>query len=215
MMPTLQVEDGLELGSAKDLHIGDLIVFRHQSLLICHRILQIDDDRLSTRGDAARGLTEEISRSDVVGRVTAIVRGGIRRSTDPASGAQWHASQTRSIDGRRELFRSLVHRLCLNMPGLPLVARRLGSSLMRVDVMERAPLRSVTGYIKRHSCRGSQVRKFLKSPTMGHDPARITLVFRIGRLVLATARLDPPSLLLRPSAVTLGLETWFQSLSGR
>jgi hypothetical protein len=33
----------------------------------------------------------------------------------------------------------------------------LAKRLITLDVMEKAPLRSVTGYIKRHSCSGSQV----------------------------------------------------------
>lgn len=216
MMPALQAQDGLELGSAKDLHIGDLIVFRHRSLLICHRILQVDEKHLYARGDAAQGRPEEIDRSDVVGRVTAIVRGGIRHALDRVPLAEQRPSgPARYADDSRERLHALAHWLFETVPVLEPVVQWLGKRLMRMDVMERAPLRSVSGYIKRHSCRGTQVPKFLKSPTMGHDPARIILVFRIGRLVLATARLDPPSLLVRPSAVTLGLETWLQSLCGR
>lgn len=216
MMPALQAQDSLELGSAKNLQIGDLIVFRHQSLLICHRILQMDEEHIYTRGDAAQGRPEEIYRSDVVGRVTAIVRSGIRHSLDRVPLAERRPSGPARYAGEsRERLRALAHRLFKTIPMLNRVVRWLGKRLMRMDVMERASLRSVTGYVKRHSCRASQVPKFLESPTMRHDPARITLVFRIGRLVLATARLDPPSLLLRPSAVTLGLETWLQSLCGR
>ena len=83
MAPTIQEGDRLELGPPTSLAVGAIVVFRHDTQLVCHRITAIDTyGRLSTRGDAMQGPCEIVQPGSVIGIVTGVVRDGIHLSFD-------------------------------------------------------------------------------------------------------------------------------------
>jgi hypothetical protein len=81
MYPALKRRDRIELAPVRCLDAGDLIVFRENGFLVCHRVTAIDGDGL-VRAQSDRGLAGEPGDSvpigNVVGKVTAVVRGGRR-----------------------------------------------------------------------------------------------------------------------------------------
>lgn len=78
MYPTLCKGDRLELGPAKPLHVGDLVVFRRPFGLVCHRLVARQEQVLLTKGDASSGPPEPVLFKDVLGIVVAVVRGSTR-----------------------------------------------------------------------------------------------------------------------------------------
>lgn len=77
MTPTIQAGDKLELSPPTSLAVGSIVVFRNDSLLICHRITAIDPQgALSTRGDATQSPCETVQPGSVIGVVTGVLRKG-------------------------------------------------------------------------------------------------------------------------------------------
>ena len=75
MLPTIQEGDRLELSPPTSLTAGVIVVFRNDTLLICHRITAIDPHgTLSTRGDATQGACEVVQPGAVIGVVTGSAR---------------------------------------------------------------------------------------------------------------------------------------------
>lgn len=78
MSPSIETGD-LVISSAVDLEdikAGDIIVFRHDGKLICHRVVTIDPvtERIQTKGDANEGADPHtISYDDVVSEVGLVV----------------------------------------------------------------------------------------------------------------------------------------------
>ena len=221
MQPTLAIGDRLDLAPADRLQVGDLVVFRQGSLLICHRVARMEDQRLYTKGDACDGPPEPISLSDVVGRVPAVLRGNMRLSVSPPSvhlrqGAVTESPLDRVADWGREQMGSLLRRLIGYSAGLPLIGegiRLLFTHIVAVDVLEQAPLRSLTSWLQRDTVRLSrigQLHEYLAATPV--DLARVRLAIRIGPFLLGTCSLCPWSIQIRPAAVPLCLETSFQSL---
>lgn len=60
----------------KNIHVGDVIVFRHNGVLICHRViaLNLDQDWIQTQGDNNEGPDPfTLSYNDVVTEVGAVI----------------------------------------------------------------------------------------------------------------------------------------------
>lgn len=55
--------------------IGDVVTYKKNNSLITHRIIKKDGDKIITKGDANNVEDEEISKSDIIGKV--ILKGGI------------------------------------------------------------------------------------------------------------------------------------------
>lgn len=82
MFPTLRKGDVLRLLPPEAVRVGDLVLFRHDRTLVCHRVISLpDEDSVRTRGDDVAGDGELVRRADLVGKVAAIVRRGT--SIDP------------------------------------------------------------------------------------------------------------------------------------
>ncbi len=217
MNPTLQPGDRLELEPAPALHIGDVIVFRQETLFVCHRIERIEHQRLYTRGDAGAGPAEAIDVSAVVGRVTALERDGQRLSISaPATLRHGRLKQRTGnhAGARRDSIRSVAHGCVTWLLSVPLVSGvlcRLATRLITVDLMEDAPVRAFSSYIKRGSLRLSCIAEC--GTHLAHiNAARAALVIRIGPLVLGSGRLSPWTLHLRPIASPLDIESSMQTL---
>lgn len=56
----------------EDIEIGSVIVFRHENGLAVHRVIKIDETRITTKGDANPLADLPITYDDVVGRIPTI-----------------------------------------------------------------------------------------------------------------------------------------------
>ena len=71
----IHVGDYILIFKMDDYHIGDVVTFRQDGGYITHRIIKKIDDKVITKGDANNMEDEEISSSNIVGKV--ILSGGI------------------------------------------------------------------------------------------------------------------------------------------
>ena len=79
MFPTIHKGDVIQVGPADRITAGDVVVFHHTGEIVCHRITGIGPgDGIRTQGDQATGQDPPIRRQDILGRVTAVVRGDRR-----------------------------------------------------------------------------------------------------------------------------------------
>ncbi|MEM7349310.1 MAG: S24/S26 family peptidase [Acidobacteriota bacterium] len=79
MSPYIRSRDVITLAPLADEPVrrGDVVAFpRPGGRLVVHRVIDLDDGRILTRGDAAPRADGWIDRETVVGRVTAIERRG-------------------------------------------------------------------------------------------------------------------------------------------
>lgn len=78
MFPTLSTGDRVIVSDACPMLRGDIIVFRKDALLICHRLVRISRHGgvlyYETRGDAVFGTDEPILPEQVIGKVVSIER---------------------------------------------------------------------------------------------------------------------------------------------
>jgi signal peptidase I len=214
MEPALRIGDRVEIAPAGDLRIGDLILFRQDALLICHRLLRIDDRCLHAKGDAVDGPPERILHSDVVGRVAAIVRGGSRLAVPPAPrGSSLPSARWRdSISRVQAKVRHLVSRVVAGLLKLPVLGgglRRLIIQCAVVDLLDAAPLRSVRSHIKRTRVRLAHFDRLrLPRAPAGSTLDPVGFIVRIGPLRLATGTLAPWTIHTRCMAKPLRLDRY-------
>lgn len=75
MWPTLKEGDIVLIqgvDSIDDLKVGDIIAFRHKDGMAIHRIIKIEDAKVTTRGDANSKPDEPITFEDVIGRALEV-----------------------------------------------------------------------------------------------------------------------------------------------
>lgn len=74
MSPAFEVGDLLIYQSAKEYKIGDMVAFRdEENDLVTHRIVEMNEDYLITKGDANPVTDEPIEYSDIYGKVIFII----------------------------------------------------------------------------------------------------------------------------------------------
>lgn len=89
MMPVIRPGDTLTVVPCPGICVrpGQVICFRHGDEMRVHRVLSVKQDEnrisLSARGDAVNAFTETVRREDVLGLVTAAVRGGKPVNVNP------------------------------------------------------------------------------------------------------------------------------------
>lgn len=201
MAPTIQKGDELELEDATELQIGDVIVYRHDRLFVCHRIHGIEDHWLFLRGDATTGPYEKVDIWQVVGRVDWIFRDGKRHDLrlprlslmgmpdESAWGAAWLWSSRRT--------RALIVRFMnwiAGVPGIKGILRSILRRLMTITIMERAALQSLDGYVTRDQLRLDQLTQYLSTFT-GSD---ILLMVHVGPAYCGICIPDPWRMQIRP-----------------
>jgi signal peptidase I len=215
MTPTIRKGDRLRVERADTLQAGDIVVFRYEGLFVCHRIERIENKWLVVRGDATDGPPQRVDVRDVVGRVTAILRDGVRLELQvgvtPRERSRSAPSLARSVDGLQEQTRRGLRTVVRSLLGLPYVGVALSYLLKQVasvDVMEQAPLRSVAASIRRQSFRLSDAVLMQRTlADCARDRDRFRLVIRIGPFSVARCSLHPWLVQIRPSAEPLGLNT--------
>jgi hypothetical protein len=217
MMPTIQQGDRLKLSPPTCFTIGAIVVYRHDAMLVCHRITAIDPQGiLSTRGDSTQGACEIVQPGSVIGVVTEVMREGIHLPLEqgphmPSAEAEptGHTSDIRTV-----IFRFVT----LSLPRLARVPffRRMLATLLQwtatVDVLAPAPLRSLSSQSKIASfmLRTSPHRAGLLAASRGQQSVRY--VIRLG--MWQVAQYDPAteSLLLRQSLLDAGLEPFVRHI---
>lgn len=217
MMPTIQQGDRLELSPPTSFTIGAIVVFRHDAMLVCHRITAIDPQGiLSTRGDATQGACEIIQPGSVIGVVTGVLREGIHLplGQDPPMPSA-EAQPTGYTSGLRTVILQFI---TLSLPVLARISffRRMLATLFQwtatVDVLAPAPLRSLCSHSKIASfmLRKSPHRAGLLAAPSEQQSARY--VVRLGPWQLAQYDQASESLLLRQSLRQAGLESFFRQI---
>lgn len=213
MTPTIQEGDRLELGPPTSLTVGVIVVFRNDTLLVCHRITAIDPQgTLSTRGDATQGACEIVQPGSVIGVVTGVLREGTRISLGNSPHMSSAAAQPSNIKNRiRTVVARSVTRSIRVLSKLPLIQPTLALLLQwtaTVDVLTPAPLQSLPSHsrIASFTLRMFPHMTGLLAACIGRKPTRY--IVRLGPWPLA--QYDPATelLLLRQSLRDIGLESF-------
>lgn len=217
MLPTIQEGDRLELSPPTSLTAGVIVVFRNDTLLICHRITAIDPHgTLSTRGDATQGACEIVQPGAVIGVVTGVLREGAHISLGNSPHISSATAQPRRLDSRvrtmvvRSITRSIgvLAKLPLFQTILVLLLRWTAT----VDILTPTPLQSLPSHAKVASftLRVFPHKAGLLAVSIGQKPMRY--IVRLGPWRLA--QYDPATelLLLRQSLRDAGLEPLFRQI---
>lgn len=78
---TGSMEDGIHVGDyilitkRSNYKIGDVVTYKIDNYYITHRIVEINDDKVITKGDANNTEDKAISKSDIIGKV--MFKGGL------------------------------------------------------------------------------------------------------------------------------------------
>lgn len=74
MEPTLHIDDVILVNVTNDdLKKGDIIAFENEKVIITHRILLVDGDTITVKGDKNNTIDKPINRSQVIGKVVKIL----------------------------------------------------------------------------------------------------------------------------------------------
>ena len=73
MSGTIEIGDGVIVELTKDVKKGDIIVYKKDNSLITHRLIEKQNDKLITKGDANNIQDEPITNDMVVGKVIKII----------------------------------------------------------------------------------------------------------------------------------------------
>lgn len=204
MLPTIQKGDELEIEQAEALQAGDVVLYRHDELFVCHRIHRIERRRIFVRGDANAGPFEEVDVQCVLGRVRFLIRDGRRISVRPCRQSEAtipHDSvMTRAWTWTVSEGRSLALRFINWVAEQPIIqglVRSILRKLMVIEIMEQVSLHSLDGYARRERVALHRLMHLQPSLSPSHRED-IMLVVRAGPIHLGTCTLDPWSLHMRP-----------------
>lgn len=72
MAKTLNVYDVILVKITKEVEVNDVITYKKDNELITHRIMQMNEEKLITKGDANNTEDEEITKDAVIGKVISV-----------------------------------------------------------------------------------------------------------------------------------------------
>ena len=75
MKDNINVGDYILIHKQSNYKVNDIVTYETNGFYITHRIVEIDGEKIITKGDANNVVDDEISKNDIVGRV--IIKGGI------------------------------------------------------------------------------------------------------------------------------------------
>lgn len=219
MTPTIHQGDSLELSPPTSLTVGAIVVFRNNSMLVCHRITSIDaQGTLSTRGDATQGACEVVQPGSVIGVVTGVLREGTHLSLGQSPHMTAASAQpTRLTSPVRTIVVRSVTKCIRALARFSLFQHMLTTLLRwtaRIDVFTPAPLQSLPSHSKVASftIRMPPHNAGLPAASNGQKPTRY--VVRLGPWRLAQYDQATESLLLRQSLQDAGLESFIWKIIG-
>lgn len=73
MMPTINVNDDIIVKIGSEYQEGDIIVFEDDGMLVSHRVINIEGDSITTKGDNNNTEDKSFDKSLVVGKVIKIL----------------------------------------------------------------------------------------------------------------------------------------------
>jgi len=217
MAPTIQAGDRLELSPLISLTVGSVVVFRNDSLLVCHRITAIDPQgAFLTRGDATQSPCEIVQPSSVIGVVTGVLREGTYVSFRQGLAMSSASAQPTSLMSRaravvlRSITRSI--RVLVRSP----LFRHMPAMLLRwtatVDVFTPAPLRSLPSHSKVASFTLRMSPHVAELLAASNRQKLARYVVRLGPWRVAQYDPTTASLLLRQSLREAGLESFIRQI---
>jgi hypothetical protein len=119
MLPSVWPGDTLiiERRNVQEVAIGDILLYRRKTGLVAHRVASAPDSlgrsRVGVRGDAFPGQDELLSRSEILGTVSRIVRG--EKSILPPSSLKHYRRLIGILTWHSDSFARLViyvHSIC-------------------------------------------------------------------------------------------------------
>lgn len=72
MAKTLEIYDVILVEITKDVKENDIITFKQDGELVTHRIMEMNGDKLITKGDANNTEDEEITKDAIIGKVISV-----------------------------------------------------------------------------------------------------------------------------------------------
>ena len=75
MEPALSVDDVIIVKQTEDYGVDDMVVFNDHGILVVHRVISIDGENITTKGDANNTADEPITREVVKGKVIKVLPG--------------------------------------------------------------------------------------------------------------------------------------------
>lgn len=75
MEPELSVDDVIIVKKTDDFGMDDMVVFNDHGILVVHRVISIDGDNITTKGDANNTADESVTRDVVKGKVIKVLPG--------------------------------------------------------------------------------------------------------------------------------------------
>ncbi|MEO7859310.1 MAG: S24/S26 family peptidase [Nitrospirales bacterium] len=217
MLPTIQEGDRLELSPPTSLAVGGIVIFRNDTLLICHRITAIDPHgTLSTRGDATQGACEIVQPGAVIGVVTGVLREGAHVFLGNSPHISSATAQPRRLESRvramvvRSITRSIgvLAKLPLFQPMLVLLLQYTAT----VDILTPAPLQSLPSHSKVASFTLRTFPHMAGLLTAATRQKPTYYVVRLGPWRLAQYDPSTESFLLRQSLRDTGLESFIRRI---
>ncbi len=74
MSGTIEIDDIIIVKLGKDVQNNDIITFKEENNIITHRIIKMDAEKITTKGDANNAEDKPISKDNVIGKVVFIFK---------------------------------------------------------------------------------------------------------------------------------------------
>ena len=78
MSPTMEEKDiiivhVLNEDEIKELQVDDIIIFKQEKAMVTHRIVKIEEEKITTKGDANNAIDIPINRNEIIGKIVKII----------------------------------------------------------------------------------------------------------------------------------------------
>lgn len=73
MIPTINVDDVIIVKLDDEYEVGDIVTYNDNGSFVTHRIIEINDDKYITKGDANNTSDKEITKDQIIGHVVKII----------------------------------------------------------------------------------------------------------------------------------------------